>query len=78
MSKERFSNFEFDLSAVRHAGDGRWIPYLEIRDCSEDQDVGAVIFPKQRIAEDEAFESEQAALDEARRFAMVHVSSGEF
>ena len=78
MSKERFSNFEFDLSASRHADSGRWVPYLEIRDYSEDHEAGEVIFPRQPIAEDDVFDSEQAAIDEARRFAMAHVSSGEF
>lgn len=78
MSKERYASFEFDLSADRIASSGKWMPYLEIKDYSEDHDAGEVIFPRQRIAEEDVFDSEQAALDEARRFAMAHVSSGEF
>ncbi|MGE5622298.1 MAG: hypothetical protein ACM3WS_03980 [Bacillota bacterium] len=76
--KERYASFEFDLSADRLGDGGKWVPYLEIRDYSEDHEAGEVIFPRQRIAEEDVFESEQAAIDAARRFAMGHVSSGEF
>lgn len=78
MTKERFSNFQFDLSAARLPVSGKWVPYLEIRDYSEEKDEGEVIFPRQRIAEEDVFDSEHDAMQEARRFAVAHVSSGEF
>lgn len=78
MTTERFSKFQFDLSADQRPDSGKWVPYLEIRDYSEDANAGEVIFPRQQIAEDDVFDSEQAAIDVARRFAMAHVSSGEF
>jgi hypothetical protein len=45
---------------------------------SGDEADGEVIFPRQRIAEEDVFDSEDSAMAEARRFAMNHVSSGEF
>lgn len=78
MTKERFSSFQFDISATRLADDGKWVPYLEIRDYSEDREAGEIIFPRQRIATEDVFDSEAEAIDEARRFALAHVSSGEF
>jgi hypothetical protein len=77
MASERFCNYEFEISAAR-LPDGKWIPYLEIKIYSDDQVEEDVIFPRQRIAEEDVFNSEEAAIDEARRFAMNHVSSGEF
>lgn len=78
MTTERHSSFQFEMSALPEAGSGKWVPYLEIRDYSEDSQAGEVIFPRQRIAEEDVFDSEADAIDEARRFAMAHVSSGEF
>jgi hypothetical protein len=77
MTSERFCNYEFEMSAAQLPG-GKWIPYLEIRIYSDDQADGEVIFPRQRIAEEDVFDSGDAAIAEARRFAMNHVSSGEF
>lgn len=77
MTSERFCDYEFGMSAAPFA-DGKWIPYLEIKVYSDDQADGEVIFPWQRIAEEDVFDSEDAALSEARRFAINHVSSGEF
>ena len=76
MTSERFCNYEFEMTAAQLAG-GKWVPYLEIR-YSDDQVGSQAIFPKQRIAEEDVFDSEDAAIAEARRFAKNHVSSGEF
>lgn len=78
MTTERFSSYQFEMSGSQQPDSGKWIPYLEIRNYSEDREEGEVIFPRQRIAGDDVFDSEDAAIDEARRFAMSHVSSGEF
>jgi hypothetical protein len=77
MTSERFCNYEFEMTAAQLAG-GKWVPYLEIKIHSDDQVDGEAIFPKQRIAEEDVFDSEDAAIAEARRFAKNHVSSGEF
>lgn len=76
MTSERFANYQFDMSAVQLPESGKWAPFLEIRIESGTRDE--VIFPKQRIAEEDVFDSEDAAIEEARRFAKNHVSSGEF
>jgi len=78
MTSERFSNYLFELSGSQLPDSGKWVPYLEIQDCSEDPENGEVIFPLQRIAAEDSYESEEAAIAEARRFAIAHVSSGEF
>jgi hypothetical protein len=78
MTTERFANFRFDMSANRAAENGMWIPFLEIIEKHSNDDDETVIFPKQRIGLDEVFASESDAIAEARRFAVEHVSSGEF
>lgn len=78
MTSERFSNYRFELSGAQLPDSGKWVPYLEIRDCAESPEDGEVIFPMQRIAAEDVFDSEEAAMEEARRFAISHVSSGEF
>jgi hypothetical protein len=77
MTSERFCNYEFEISLAQ-LPDGKWVPYLEIKMHSGDEADGEVIFPRQRIAEEDVFDSEDSAMAEARRFAMNHVSSGEF
>lgn len=77
MTIERHSQYRFDMTGTRLA-DGKWAPYLEISVCPDDRVDGQVIFPKQRISEEDEFESEEAAIREARRFAVAHVSDGEF
>lgn len=77
MTSERFCHYQFEMSGTQ-LPDGKWIPYLEIKLDAGEQADGEVIFPRQRIAEDDVFESEDAAIEEARRFARNHVSSGEF
>ncbi len=78
MTSERFSHYRFELSGARIPDSEKWVPYLEIRDCTNNVEDGEVIFPKQRIAMEDVFDSEEAAMAEARRFAISHVSSGEF
>lgn len=78
MTSERFSNYRFELSGTQLSDSGKWVPYLEIRDYSENPEDGEIIFPMQRIGADDVFDSEEAAVSEARRFATAHVSSGEF
>lgn len=78
MTSERYSNYRFQLSGSQLADSGKWVPYLEIRDYSEDPGEGEVIFPMQRITAEDVYDSEEAAIAEARRFAIAHVSSGEF
>ncbi|HYD63806.1 MAG TPA: hypothetical protein VEC35_25860 [Noviherbaspirillum sp.] len=78
MTSEQFSKYRFELSGAKLPDSGKWAPYLEIRDCSENQEAGEVIFPMQRLATEDVFDSEEAAIAEARRFAISHVSSGEF
>jgi hypothetical protein len=78
MTSERFARYRFEMSGLRLTDSGKWVPWLEIKICADDPADGEIIFPKQRIAEDDVFESEDAAVDEARRFAIAHVSSGEF
>jgi hypothetical protein len=77
MANEHFSNYEFEMSAAPLEG-GKWASYLEIRTHVGNGADQKVIFPRQRIAEDDMFDSEHDAIAEARRFAMNHVSSGEF
>ncbi|GAB3552728.1 hypothetical protein GCM10027343_38630 [Noviherbaspirillum agri] len=78
MPSERFSNYRFELSGSQLPDSGKWVPCVEIRDYSEDPQDGEVIFPLQRIAAEDVYDSEEAAIAEARRFAIAHVSSGEF
>ena len=78
MSHEQFSRYDFDLSAAQADTDGKWIAFLEIGLRGGHDADTEIIFPKQRIGPDELFDTEQAALEEARRFARAHVSSGEF
>jgi hypothetical protein len=78
MTIERFAHFQFDMSAAQLPDRAGWVPYLEIRICNNHEAAGDVIFPKQRISAEDVYESEQAAIEEARRFAISHVSSGEY
>jgi hypothetical protein len=78
MTSERFARYGFEISGAQLHDSDRWVPYLEIRLYSHDQVDGEVIFPMQRVAKEDVFESEDEAIAEARRFAMEHVSSGEF
>jgi hypothetical protein len=78
MTSEQFSKYRFEMSGTQLPDSGKWAPYLEIRDCSENLEAGEVIFPMQRLAAEDVFDSEEAAIAEARRFAISHVSSGEF
>lgn len=78
MTTERFSQYQFEMSGTQLTDSGKWVPYLQIKVHSNGQENGEVIFPLQRVAEEDVFDSEEAAIDEARRFAMNHVSSGEF
>jgi hypothetical protein len=77
-TSERFHKYRFEMSGARLVDSGKWVPYLEIKLHSDVQEDEEVIFPKQRISGEDVFDSEDAALDEARRFAIAHVSSGEF
>jgi hypothetical protein len=78
MASERFSRYQFELTGAQMEDGAKWVPYVEIRIRTDQEADGPVIFPRQRIAGDEAFDSEDDAIEEARRFAMAHVSSGEF
>lgn len=75
---ERFSRYRFDMSGSQLPGSGKWVPYLEIRVDANGQGDEEVIFPRQRISKDDVFDTESLAIEEARRFARAHVSSGEF
>jgi hypothetical protein len=78
MTSERFCHYQFEMSGSRLPESGKWVPYLEIKIHSVDQMDGEIIFPQQRVSGEDVFDSEDAAIAEARRFAMNHVSSGEF
>lgn len=78
MTTERFCHYQFEMSGTQLTDSGKWVPYLQIKVHSDDQENEDVIFPLQRVAEEDVFDSEEAAINEARRFAMNHVSSGEF
>jgi hypothetical protein len=78
MTSERFARYQFEMNGVQLPESGKWVPWLEIRIYSHNQVDGEVIFPMQRLAGEDVFDTEDAAIMEARRFAVEHVSSGEF
>lgn len=76
MHTEVLGHFQVELSARQIIDHGGWAAFAAIHEIAAGTHAQFTIFPAQRVVDETVFESEEAAIDGARRIALAFLRSG--